>query len=31
MFLLAIGLAGVYGPGTVIARAAQEILAKLGA
>ncbi|WP_426059612.1 methylmalonyl-CoA mutase [Hymenobacter sp. B1770] len=29
-FLYAAGVAGVYGPGTVIATAAQEILAKLG-
>ena len=29
-FLYNAGVAGVYGPGTVIARAAQEILAKLG-
>ena len=29
-FLDAAGVAGVYGPGTVIARAAQEILGKLG-
>ncbi|ALW85432.1 methylmalonyl-CoA mutase [Hymenobacter sedentarius] len=30
-FLYAAGVAGVYGPGTVIATAAQEILGKLGA